>query len=236
VKGKVRRDVRTAARALAASALAAAAALAAGCNGSTPRDAAAPAGAPAARAAAATPEQQGEEAEARDLRDAQRAWCSYLQALYLRADDTATSWPRYQQCAEATTMASPAMLRETADCSLLALQRFQGDPFTAEYAAEVSRCGVEAIEHATMSEADLAPFVTAICGRISSCEHIDPAECRQRLEAGLAPHLMRAIGSMNRRGRAQLRGCLSAVPCQDISEQISACIEPIMDDLLWLPS
>lgn len=233
MKGKLSRDVRNAARAVAAPCLAVA--LVAGCGGSTSRDAATPAGAPA-RASAATAGQAARNAEVREQRDAQRVWCGYLQALYLRADEEATSWPRYQQCAEAITMASPAMLRATADCSLVALQRFQGDPFTATYAAEVSRCGVEAIERATVPASDLAPFVTTLCGRVSSCEEVDFAECRTRLEEELAPHLMRAVGSMNQRGREQLEACLGTVSCENIGGQISSCIEPIMDNLLWLPS
>lgn len=209
----------------------------AGCGGATPTQtqAAAPTkastGAPAGTAGA-----QAEDNEEREQVGAQRAWCSYLQALYLRAAEGATRWPRFEQCTEATTMAAPKMLRATADCSLRALQQFQGDPFTAEYAAEVSRCGVQAIEMSTAPVSDLAPFVAALCGRVASCEEIDYAECRQTLEAGLGEPLTRAVGAMNHLGRAQLRTCLGAVRCEDIGDQITACIEPIMDNLLWLPS
>jgi hypothetical protein len=226
-----RRDIRTAARALFACCLTAA--LAAGCGGSAPR-AAAPAR--ASSGAPATTTEESAEVEAREQIGAQRAWCSYLQALYLRAAEGATSWPRFQQCTEATTMASPKMLRQTADCSLRALQRFQGDPFTAEYAAQVSQCGVQAVEMSTAPASDLAPYVAAICGRVTSCQDISYAECRQSLEAGLGEHLTRAVGAMNQRGRTQLRACLGAVRCEDIGDQVTACIEPIIDNLLWLPS
>jgi hypothetical protein len=69
-----------------------------------------------------------------------------LQALYLRAAEGETSWPKFQECAGATTTAAPAMLQATAECSLRALDHFQGDPFTTAYAAEVSRCGAEAMD------------------------------------------------------------------------------------------
>lgn len=230
-----RRDIHTAARTLSACCLAAA--LAVGCGGSAPtRTRAAAPARPSSGAPAETADARAETADAREQIGAQRAWCNYLQALYLRAADGATSWPRFDQCTEATTMAAPKMLRATADCSLRALQRFQGDPFTAEYAAEVSRCGVQAIEMSSVPAGDLAPFVAALCGRVTSCEDVDYAECRQTLEAGLGEHLTRAVGSMNQRGRAQLRTCLGAVRCEDIGRQITACIEPIMDNLLWLPS
>jgi hypothetical protein len=174
-------------------------------------------------------------AEARAQRDAQGAWCKYLEALYLRAAQGAKSWPRFQQCTQVTTMASPEMLQRTAQCSLKALKQFKGDPFTAEYAAEVSRCGAEALDAIVVTETDLAPFVAAICGRAATCGSVEYGECRESLEAGLGPHLERAIGAINRRGRSQLRACFKAATCEELPSQITACLEPIMDSLLWLP-
>lgn len=191
-------------------------------------------------AAAPPPKPQSEEerllrAEIDEQHAAQRTWCTYLQALYLRASAGETAWPRFGQCAAATTMASPEMLRRTADCSMRALERFVGDPFTPEYASQVGHCGNEAIESLAASENDVAPYVAAICGRANVCGGVDPGECRERLGEGLAPHLERALGAINRRGRARLRTCFRTAACQDLGSQISSCLEPIMDDLLWLP-
>ncbi len=52
---------------------------------------------------------------------------------------------------------------------------------------------------------------------------------------GLGPHLERAIGAINSRGRSHLRACLKTVACDSIGAQVTSCLEPIMDDLLWLP-
>ncbi len=193
---------------------------------------------PAATASVApelTAEQRAERAEAAEQRSAQRSWCNYLQALYLRAAEGATTWPRYRQCTEVTTMASPALLQRTADCSLQALNAFQGDPFTPEYAAEVTRCGAEALDAMVVTQSELAPFVATLCGRVATCNHVAFDECRETLEMGLGPHLERAIGAINSRGRAQLRACLKTVGCDAIGAQVTTCLEPIMDDLLWLP-
>jgi hypothetical protein len=192
---------------------------------------------PAAKAEAPlTPAERAAAVEEQDQRTAQRAWCGYLQALYLRAaDGGATSWPRYQQCTQVTTMASPQMLKRTADCSLNALQSFSGDPFTPEYAAEVTRCGSEALDAMIVTQTELAPFVATLCGRVASCGEVSFEDCRETLEMGLGPHLERAIGAINTRGRTQLRACLKTVSCDAIGAQVTTCLEPIMDDLLWLP-
>jgi hypothetical protein len=214
------------------------AALALGCGGA-PQQAA---GEAAAREKAAPEEKpaaapaQRPASEEQEAADAQRAWCDYLQALYARASVGTGAWPRYAQCLKARTVAAPKMLRQTAECSHRALQAFQGDPFTVEYAAEVSRCGTQAIEMSEASGADLAPYIAAICGRVTSCEAgVDYAECRRGLEEGLGPHLRRAVGAVNERGREQLRACFSAVTCEDVGGQITACLEPLLDSLLWLP-
>jgi hypothetical protein len=51
----------------------------------------------------------------------------------------------------------------------------------------------------------------------------------------LGPSLRRAIGAVNERGRTELRACLTSAACDETSEQITACLTPIMDRLLWLP-
>ena len=189
----------------------------------------------AARSQASAAQTQRPAGAEQEQRAAQEAWCGYLQELYLRAAEGAGEWPRYQQCMEAQSMASPRMLRETAECSRRALANFQGDPFTVAYAAEVSRCGAEALDSAAATAPDLVPYMAAICGRVAQCEGIDAAECRQTLEEGLGPHLKRAVGAMNERGRGELRACFNALSCDDIGSQLNACIEPILDGLLWLP-
>src|SRR5262245_30987684 len=98
-----------------------------GCGGSGPSRP------PKAAQATVTAAEKAEVVEAREQRDAQRSWCDYLRALYLRASEGgATAWPRYEQCLEVTTTAAPKMLKRTAECSLAALLRFEGDPFTPE--------------------------------------------------------------------------------------------------------
>lgn len=194
----------------------------------------------AAGPASATPAPSTEEdrlvrAELEDQRSAQKAWCTYLEALYLRSAAGAKAWPRFAQCAAAETVAAPEMLRRTADCSKRALDRFAGDPFTPEYAELVGRCGNDALSSLAATDREVAPYVATICGRANVCGGIDVDECRQQLGAGLGPHLERAVGAMNRRGRARLRACLRTAACSDLGSQVSTCLEPIMDDLLWLP-
>ncbi|MGK3999786.1 hypothetical protein [Sorangium sp. So ce1024] len=225
---------RAAASAFGAASLLAAA-LAPGCGGSPP-----PAAAVSAPARPA-PEARGAPArtatvEQREQREAQRAWCVYLEELYERATERASGWPKFEECTQRTTMASPRMLRATSECSLAALRRFDGDPFTPAYAEEVSRCGAEAMTATTLPRADLAPYLAVLCGRIAGCGDLDYDTCRQTLEDGLGPQLERAIGAMNSRGRHEVRACFGKLACGgDLGPQISACLEPIMDDLLWLP-
>ncbi|AUX25943.1 hypothetical protein SOCEGT47_064960 [Sorangium cellulosum] len=236
MKGKVRgRSVRAALAPLGAASLGSLA-LALGCGGSTPPPPAAAASNAPARPAPEAADARKAGGEQREQREAQRAWCEYLDALYQRATSQARSWPKFDECTRHTTMASPRMLRATSECSLAALQRFEGDPFTPEYAAEVSRCGSEAMTATTLPHADLAPFMAVLCGRVAGCGDVDYDTCRQSLEDGLGPQLERAIGAMNSRGRQQVRACFGKLACGgEIGLQISACLEPIMDDLLWLP-
>jgi hypothetical protein len=190
---------------------------------------------PVVVAASPTPEELTAIDEAREQKVAQTAWCGYLQELYQRAAKDGGAWPRYEQCTEITTMAAPRMLKHTADCSREALHTFKGDPFTPEYSSMVSRCGAEALDSIVVTDAELSPFVTTICGRMSTCGQAEYGQCREKLSSGVGPHLQRATGAINAKGRAQLRACLKGVSCDDLTTQISACVEPMMEGLLWLP-
>jgi hypothetical protein len=167
--------------------------------------------------------------------DAQHAWCTYLEALYLRATDGAKSWPRLSQCNVVRTPAAPAMLRRTAECSIAALRKFDGDPFTPAYAAEVTRCGRASLDATTMPASELAPFVKSICARAVACGTLTDAACHEAIADTLGPSLCRAVGAINERGRAELRACLDSAACDGVSDQITGCLTPIMDRLLWLP-
>jgi len=169
-------------------------------------------------------------------RDAQRAWCNYLEALYRRASGASAKWASFDECTAVTSSASPGMLKRAADCSLAALERFKGDPFTQEYASQVSQCGREAIDAMAVSQAEVAPYVGVICERATACGHMSYDECRSGIDEGLGSVLSRALGAMNGKSRDELRACLKTASCEDLGEQISGCITPIMDRLLWLPS
>jgi hypothetical protein len=132
-------------------------------------------------------------------------------------------------------MASPEMLRRTAKCSRAALEKLDGDPFTREYAAAVSRCGAQALDAVEATKAEVVPFVAAICGRMAKCGGVTLDECKDDLATGIGPHLERAVGAMNRRGREALEVCLNHISCGDLGSQVVGCLQPIMDDLLWLP-
>ena len=168
-------------------------------------------------------------------RGAQHSWCKYLEALYLRATDGARTWPKLAQCEVVRTPAAPAMLQRTATCSMAALQKFKGDPFTPAYAAEVTRCGHESLDGTTMLATELTPFVQVICARAAACGTATEFECTDAVVSQLGPSLRRAIGAVNERGRVELRACLTSAACEETSEQITACLTPIMDRLLWLP-
>jgi hypothetical protein len=170
-----------------------------------------------------------------EQKDAQRVWCEYLDALHRRAATSAAAMPSLGKCLEARTYASPNMLRQTARCSREALEQFEGDPFTNDYAAEVARCGSQALDASEALPAELDPFVGAICSCVERCGEANLAECNQVLDGGLKMHLSRAVGAMNNRGRAQFEGCLKKLKCGDMGSQIVACLDPIMEGLLWLP-
>ncbi|MFT3766726.1 MAG: hypothetical protein QM820_14610 [Minicystis sp.] len=189
----------------------------------------------AAQAPAASPvleEIPGETAE----HHAQRAWCSYLDALFQRATTNRGVWPRRAECIAATSNASPAMLEHTASCSQKALDEFKGDPLTPEYAALVRRCGVEALDAGALSFEALDPYLEIVCRRAETCDQTPYKECRAGLAPRVASRLGRAIGAINEASRTRLRACLDTVGCEvPIGDRLSGCIEPIMDKLLWLP-
>lgn len=168
-------------------------------------------------------------------REAQLAWCNYLDALHKRASTGAARWAKFDECTQVTTTAAPAMLKRAAECSLTALQRFQGDPFTEAYAAEVSRCGSDAIDAMAVPAAECTPYVTVICQRAVACKEMSFDQCRAAVDEGVGPVLGRTIGAINAPSRARLRACFQSAACEDLGSQISSCITPIVDELLWLP-
>jgi hypothetical protein len=182
------------------------------------------------RAAAVAPP-----ADSLEQREAQKSWCEYLDALHRRAASPTAALPNLQKCMEARTFAAPKMLRQTAKCSREALDQFEGDPFTREYASAVARCGSAALDACEAPRADLEPFMSTICSSVSRCGNAENAECMTLLEGGMKVHLSRAIGAMNERGRDAFQGCLQKLSCDDVGSQVVACLEPIMDGLLWLP-
>lgn len=220
-------------RSLAGIAGATVALVIAGCAGSSTKAVRTPAkgaSAPNAKGRAAPVEP-----EVLTEQDGQRLWCGYLQQLYKRADQNAAAWPRYAECIQVKTTASPKLLKQTAECSQKALDAFVGDPFTAAYAAEVSRCGTSALEATVASKAEIEPFIADLCARAVACGQFDPAQCRASFSGSLEVSLQRAVGAMNRTGREEFHACLRTSTCEDLKGRVPACLEPIMDRLLWLP-
>lgn len=170
-----------------------------------------------------------------EQKDAQRVWCEYLDALHRRAAAPTAALPSFNKCLEARTYAAPKMLRHTAQCSRQALDQFEGDPFTKEYAAAVARCGSDALDACEAQRTEIEPFMMAICSSVSRCGDSNTADCMQMLEHGLRVHLSRAIGALNDRGRAAFQTCLTKLDCGDVGSQIVDCLDPIMSGLLWLP-
>jgi hypothetical protein len=174
--------------------------------------------------------------ESHEQREAQRAWCRYLEALYLRATNSSASWPRFDECTQAQSTAAPDMLRRTAECSMKALAMFDGDPLTPAYAVQVRRCGAEALDACAASEAEVQALVSAVCERAQACGDANDADCRARLLSSQdGPRLGRAIGAISATGRERLRACVSRAACDDLDLLVDKCLEPIMDELLWLP-
>jgi len=167
---------------------------------------------------------------------AQRTWCTYLEALYARSTKDGTSWGRLDECLAETSAASPVMLQHTAECSRQALDGFDGDPLTAEYAGKVRRCGSDAIEASALSQAELERIVATICERAAACGGGTYADCRIAFDGHMETRLGRAVGAINAESRDKLRACLRVATCDEpTSDRIGGCLEPIMDRLLWLP-
>ena len=177
----------------------------------------------------------GEVVELRDeQREAQRAWCDYLDALHRRSG-TSAHMPDLEKCMRARTYAAPKMLRQTAQCSRVALDQIEGDPFTRDYAAAVARCGADALDACEAGTAEVAPILATICASVARCSDANIVECPRLLEGRIKLHLSRAVGAMNELGRDVFQACLYHMSCTDVSSQIVKCLEPVMEGLLWLP-
>jgi hypothetical protein len=168
-------------------------------------------------------------------RKAQRVWCTYLDALYHRATQSGTRWAQLDRCNAETSTASPELLERTAACSQQALEGFDGDPFTPEYAAEVRRCGATVLEAVALSQDELEPFVSLACKQAPACGQGEVEGCRSDVAAHLGKRLRRAVGALNGESRMALRQCLQAAACQSVEDRISGCLDPILDHLLWTP-
>lgn len=167
---------------------------------------------------------------------AQAAWCSYLDLLYHRATQVDAPWSRRSECLGQVSTASPTMLEKTASCARRALEGFQGDPLTAAYAAEVRRCGSEALDACALSDAELQPFLTAICKRAETCDKAPYDECRASIAQRITERLGRAIGAVNDTSRERIRACIADAPCSSsMGERLAGCVEPVMEHLLWMP-
>ncbi len=166
---------------------------------------------------------------------AQRRWCAYLDALYHRATRDGTSWEQLERCNAETSTAAPEMLERTAACSQEALDGFTGDPFTDAYAAQVKRCGTTTLEAMALPAAEVEPYLVTICERVASCGGATADECRSSIAERVGPRLARALGAINAESRMSLRACLQTAACEDVTNQIAGCLEPILDHLLWTP-
>lgn len=167
--------------------------------------------------------------------NAQKVWCEYLDALHRRAESSGAIMPSYQKCLIARTYAAPKMLRETAQCSRNALDKFDGDPFTREYAAEVAHCGSSALDACEAKQDEIEPFISTICSSVARCGDASRESCMQMLDGHMTLHLSRAVGALNDRGRFAFQACLTQLTCGEIGSQVVQCLEPIMAELLWLP-
>jgi hypothetical protein len=167
-------------------------------------------------------------------RRAQRTWCGYLEALYHRATMDGSKWADRGRCDADEPTASPEMLERTADCSQQALDAFHGDPFSDGYAAEVKRCGVTVLDAMTLPDADAEPYATLVCARASACG-ADGDHCRGEGALQLRRRLGRALGALNAESRLAFGRCLQTTTCQEVGAQVSSCLEPILDHLLWTP-
>jgi hypothetical protein len=166
---------------------------------------------------------------------AQRAWCAYLEALYHRATRNNASWEQLDRCNAELSTASPEMLERTAACSRKALDDFGGDPFTDAYAAEVKRCGAAALEAMALDVGEVEPYVALACRRAATCGKGDVAECQADLMSRFGHRLCLAIGALNAPSRISVRRCLQTAACGSAEDDLSTCLDPMLDKLLWTP-
>jgi hypothetical protein len=166
---------------------------------------------------------------------AQHAWCAYLEALYHRAVMNGSAWDQLNKCNTEGSNASPEILERTAACSQKALDDFSGDPFTDAYAAEVKRCGTAALEATALEPDAVEPYITLACQRASACGKETLAECQTELTARLGHRLGLAIGALNGQSRIAVRRCLQTAACAGAEDQLSTCLDPLLDKLLWTP-
>jgi len=198
----------------------------------------APAAPPPAKAPAAGPSEPFESmvpGPAQEQRRAQRVWCGYLESLYQRATADGSAWDQLERCNAAPSTASPEMVQRTVACSQRALDGFKGDPFTGAYAAEVKRCGATVIDALSLSPEDVAPYVATLCERSSKCGGPTVAECREEMSGRLGQRMGRALGALNTESRAEFQRCLKDAACDEAGEQVSGCLEPLLDRLFWTP-
>jgi hypothetical protein len=222
---------RAAVRSLAA--LATLGAVALGCSRGAPP--AHPSTTTAARVPPRTPVFESSVPAVEAQRRAQRVWCTYLDALYHRATRDGTKWSQLERCNIETSTASPELLERTAACSQQALDGFDGDPFTPEYAAEVKRCGATVLEAMALTTEDLEPIVSLACQQAPACGQGEVDGCRSDVTTRLGKRLGRAVGALNGESRIALRRCLRATACQSVDDRIASCLEPMLDRLLWTP-
>jgi hypothetical protein len=174
--------------------------------------------------------------EAAALREGRNAWCSYLQALYVRIRGAST-WPRFEECAKASTTASAPMMKNTAECSMRVLKDFPGDPGSAEFAALATKCVAEALDRGRVGDRELSSFVGANCGRAAACGEINQGAvgaCELALTLRAGNDLQAVIGAISTPARGELHSCLASSSCRD-SDRMTSCLVPILDRLLWLP-
>jgi hypothetical protein len=167
---------------------------------------------------------------------AQHAWCSYLDALYHRAMQDGSTWGLLARCNAYTSTASPEMVERTVACSRQALEGFTGDPFTDAYAEEVKRCGSSVIDAMAFPAEDVEPYVAVLCERAAACGAAQNSQCRADVARRVGKRLGRALGALNPSSRIALRQCLQKAECQDAAEQVTGCLDPILDRLLWTPN
>ena len=170
-------------------------------------------------------------------RRAQHAWCSYLDALYHRATQDGTPWIELARCNTATSTAAPEMLEKTAACSQLALDGFEGDPFTDAYAAEVKRCGSATLEAMALPADEVGSYVSVGWSVVAppACGHTDPkdGDCRADLSAKLGKRLGLAVGALSPESRHRVPALPANGRVSDDGRAGSrACLEPMLDRLL----